>query len=204
MEDFASRLKYLEAVLKNAKTRKGKNVVTFSTFHSAKGLEFEHVFMVDLIDGILPSSDEYRSGTAGANAMDEATRLFYVGMTRAKKHLELIGYRERDGEKVQESSFVSYVKSILSPPAERVKVDKDVVHVEVKKKVRVGTTTIPYNPNAIREQGELQKGKLIKHRVFGRGEIVKLSEDLIEVRFQAGVKNLAVQTCLEMGLLEPV
>ncbi|MED1852212.1 ATP-dependent helicase, partial [Brevibacillus borstelensis] len=43
LEEFASRLKHLASVLKTAKSRKGQNVVTFSTFHSAKGLEFERV-----------------------------------------------------------------------------------------------------------------------------------------------------------------
>ncbi|EKN64656.1 ATP-dependent helicase [Schinkia azotoformans] len=199
MEEFASRLKSLEAELKKAKSRKGQNAVTFSTFHSAKGLEFEWVYMIDLVDGIIPSSDDYTGGTVEGDAIEEATRLFYVGMTRAKKHLELIGYKERDGEKTQDSLFVSYVKNIIDPPpTENIKED-----VQVKKKIKVGNTTIPYNPNAIKDQAELVEGREVKHRVFGHGEIVKLSEDTIEVRFQTGVKNLSVSTCLELGLLEP-
>ncbi len=198
MEEFANRLKSLEAELKKAKSRKGQNAVTFSTFHSAKGLEFEHVYMIDLVDGIIPSSDDYTGGTVEGDAIEEATRLFYVGMTRAKKHLELIGYRERDGEKIQDSLFVSYVKNIIDPPS----VQNNKNDAQTKKKIKVGNTSIPYNPNAIKDQEELVQGRQVKHRVFGHGEIVKYIEDTIEVRFQTGVKNLSVSTCLELGLLE--
>lgn len=207
MEEFASRLKSLEAELKKAKSKKGQNAVTFSTFHSAKGLEFEWVYMIDLVDGILPSSDDYTGGTVEGDAIEEATRLFYVGMTRAKKHLELIGYKERDGEKIHDSLFVSYVKNIIDPPSaiskEATATRNNKEDVQTKMKIKVGNTTIPYNPNAIKDREELVEGKEIKHRVFGCGEIVRFSDDTIEVRFQTGVKNLSASTCLELGLLEP-
>ena len=202
MEEFAGRLKSLEAELKKAKSRKGQNAVTFSTFHSAKGLEFEHVFMIDLVDGIIPSSDDYTGGMVEGDAIEEATRLFYVGMTRAKKHLELIGYRERDGEKIQDSLFVSYVKNIIDPHSASIKKALDPT-MQKKKDIKVGNTTIPYNPNAFKDQDELVEGMAVKHRVFGHGEIVKFSEDTIEVRFETGVKSLSVSTCIELGLLEP-
>lgn len=220
MEEFASRLKHLESVLKKAKFRKGQNVVTFSTFHSAKGLEFERVYMIDLIKGIIPSPDDYRSGAAEGNAMEEAARLFYVGMTRAKKHLELIGYRERDGKKAEESQFVLDVQNIINPPTEKSKKeghsntrktsvsqnrnDKGFSRGQLKKEMKVGSTNIPYNPNAIQDQEGLVVGKVIKHRVFGHGEIIRFSGEIVEIRFQTGVKTLAVKTCLDMGLLEPI
>ena len=55
MVQFHEQLKHLEAELKKSKRRKGQNAVTFSTFHSAKGLEFEHVYMIDLVEGVIPS-----------------------------------------------------------------------------------------------------------------------------------------------------
>jgi len=200
MEEFASRLKYLESVLKHARYNKGKKVVTFSTFHSAKGLEFERVYMIDLIDGIIPSSEDYKSG-AGENAMEEAVRLFYVGMTRAKKHLELISYKERDGEQVEESPFVTKVRKIIHPDLETMKMEET---PSTNKRGKSGKTIISSNPNAIRDQKDLVKGADIKHRVFGKGVILELDEETLEVRFSSGVKNLAVKTCLELGLLEPV
>lgn len=123
MEDFAARLKYLETLLRTAKGRRGGNAVTFSTFHSAKGLEFDTVYMVDLIDGIIPSAEDAKyagphkkdGGTGEQPLMEEAVRLFYVAMTRARHRLELISYGKRDGEETAESSFMEALRDIVEP-----------------------------------------------------------------------------------------
>lgn len=123
MEDFAARLKYLETLLRTAKGRRGQNAVTLSTFHSAKGLEFDCVYMVDLIEGIIPSVEDAKyagphkkdGGTGEQPLLEEAVRLFYVGMTRARHHLELISYGKRDGEETAESSFMEALRDIVEP-----------------------------------------------------------------------------------------
>lgn len=123
MEEFAQRLKHLEALLKSSKLRKGRHAVTFSTFHSAKGLEFERVYMIDLVNGIIPSAEDLRGGDRNGVLMEEAARLFYVGMTRAKTQLELLTYQQREGERAVESAFIAEVRDILSPPQLRVSLD---------------------------------------------------------------------------------
>ncbi|WP_445670268.1 ATP-dependent helicase [Paenibacillus sp. PL2-23] len=116
MADFAARLKYLEKVLNSAKLRKGQDAVTFSTFHSSKGLEFDQVYMVDLIEGVIPAKEEDKRAADGSMPlMEEAVRLFYVGMTRARKRLTLITYGQRDGEKTEESTFMTAVRDIAEP-----------------------------------------------------------------------------------------
>ncbi len=214
MEEFAGRLKHLASVLKTAKSRKGQNVVTFSTFHSAKGLEFERVYMIDLIEGIIPSSEDYKAGAAEGKPIEEATRLFYVGMTRAKKHLELIVYRKRDGEEVAESQFVAAVRNIMHPPEKQGENARK--SSETRNRPGQGnskgqasrkpqrTAEIPFNPNAISKRSELVVGKVVRHRFFGTGAIVRVNDEQIQIQFGSNGKTLSVAACLEMGLLEPV
>lgn len=197
MEEFAGRLKYLESLLRNAKSRKGQNAVTFSTFHSAKGLEFERVYMIDLIDGVVPSSAEAGS----AARMEEATRLFYVGMTRAKRHLELIAYRKKGGEEATESSFVTAVRQIVNPPQST---GRKKAGGAGKARAAVPRRPVPRRPDAVRKAAELQVGETVKHRVIGKGEIVRIAGDVVEIRFRRGVKRLSMKLCLDMGLLEKV
>jgi ATP-dependent DNA helicase UvrD/PcrA len=71
------------------------DAVTLITMHSCKGLEFRHVFIVGLEDGLLPHS---RSKTEGT--LDEERRLFYVAITRAMETLTLshCGGRKKYGQ----------------------------------------------------------------------------------------------------------
>jgi ATP-dependent DNA helicase Rep len=71
--------------------------VRLSTLHAAKGLEFPHVFLVGLEEGILPHREAIDAGS-----VDEERRLMYVGLTRAQEtlHLSYCVTRKRAGEKV--------------------------------------------------------------------------------------------------------
>jgi len=84
----------------------GGDVVHLSTLHAAKGLEFPHVFIVGLEEGILPHRE-----TIDAGDVDEERRLMYVGVTRAQQslHLSWCRTRKRAGERVtgQPSRFIA-------------------------------------------------------------------------------------------------
>ena len=62
--------------------------VTLASLHAAKGLEWDAVFLVGLADGTLPISHALAKGP-DSEAVEEERRLLYVGITRARKHLEL-------------------------------------------------------------------------------------------------------------------
>ena len=62
--------------------------VTLASLHAAKGLEWDAVFLVGLADGTLPISHALAHGPE-SEAVEEERRLLYVGITRARVHLEL-------------------------------------------------------------------------------------------------------------------
>ena len=76
------------------------------TFHGSKGLEFDHVFIPDVNEGIVPSAK------AGEEGIEEERRMFYVAMTRAKKSLTLITVDHRNGKKMYPSRFIAETKKI--------------------------------------------------------------------------------------------
>ncbi len=69
-----------------------EDFVTLSTIHSAKGLEWKHVLILDLVEGRLPS----RFAILRQEAMEEERRLMYVACTRARDNLELYWYRRSE------------------------------------------------------------------------------------------------------------
>ncbi len=81
--------------------------VALMTFHASKGLEFETVFVIDLVEGSVPSN---RAKTE--EQIEEERRALYVALTRAKKELYVLSSRERLGRTPDESRFVKEMFTI--------------------------------------------------------------------------------------------
>lgn len=186
MADFAKRLKQLEQVTQKAKSEKAEDMLTLSTMHSSKGLEFERVYMIDLVEGVLPAEED----TENAALLEEARRLFYVGMTRAKRHLELISYDA-------ESRFVAEVRRIALPKMKEERARKKAAPTPPAAKIAV-----PDNPDAVKSAGELKVGAPVRHRVFGSGRITELDEEKVAIQFAKEQKEFLLEICLQYQLLE--
>ena len=80
LEDFITEISLVSDVTEH---KDETDVVTLMTVHSAKGLEFENVFLIGMEEGIFPHNNSFDS----AEAIEEERRLCYVAITRAKKRL---------------------------------------------------------------------------------------------------------------------
>ena len=103
--------KTLRAYLREVEDRVQQNnpptmpVLTLATLHAAKGLEWERVFLIGVSESILPF-DSGSTGPENQNAIDEERRLFYVGITRAKKDLRM-SYRGEPSRFLRESGLLA-------------------------------------------------------------------------------------------------
>jgi DNA helicase-2/ATP-dependent DNA helicase PcrA len=105
IDEFRLKLEGLESVIKQSSKEKAN--LTLSTIHGAKGLEFDKVIIIDLINGQFPSTSSIDLRNEGNSfEFEEERRLFYVGMTRAKEELVLTCYNVLDSTIVKQSEFI--------------------------------------------------------------------------------------------------
>ncbi|WP_242855901.1 ATP-dependent helicase [Ruminiclostridium josui] len=113
ISSFLMRLQELEKIFQDGgyKHDGEKNEITLSTLHSSKGLEYDNVFMIDLINSEIPGDKALENSEK--IVIEEERRLFYVGMTRTRKKLFLIYPDTINNEKVMPSIFVNEVVQLL-------------------------------------------------------------------------------------------
>ena len=186
MTEFATRLKQLETLARSSHMKNDVHAITLTTLHSSKGLEFDRVYLIDLIDGILPSEKE--------EEIEEETRLFYVGITRAIRHLKLVSYKKRFNKSVVPSTFMKALKQIVSPQ-ESLKKEQKKPSREQKKY---------NNEHTITNESALIVGSKVKHILFGEGKIEAVTSSTIELSFATGTKKFLTETCFKHGYLETI
>jgi DNA helicase II / ATP-dependent DNA helicase PcrA len=168
---FLNRLSYLKDLMESSFKNKGANAVTLSTIHSSKGLEWDKVYMIDLIEGIIPENNSAESGQEG---LEEERRLFYVGMTRAKKQLTLCGLNYYQSRLATDSRFVTEVSYLL--------MGKSAAEASTS-----GKSLVP--------------GTTILHKDFGNGKVVKVERDLVRICFKDGTERSFLKEMCEDGNL---
>ncbi len=158
--EFAKRLTLLEEQMKVSYKKKHSNAVTLSTMHSAKGLEWERVYLLDLVEGVIPENDQ----RGQKELLEEERRLFYVGMTRAQQHLTLCSMDYYHNKHVKSSRFVRETSLVM----------KGENPEEVIRKETANMTS------------DFVVGLVIEHRTFGEGIIAKEDGNMILVHFKDG------------------
>lgn len=175
------RLDELSGIIRSHESNDSRFIL--STIHSSKGLEYDRVFLMDTIDGILPSqaADEDRA------LMEEERRLFYVGMTRAKNELNIFTFRQAE--------LSSAFSAALFPGKE-----------EKPAAPKGGGAPSIRPPSAGSSLHWAAKdyfpGVRVCHRQFGKGQVITRNEDILTVRFEQGEsRKLSLSVCLKAGSL---
>ena len=137
-----------------------EDFVKLMTIHTAKGLEFNNVFIFGSVDQIFPSM---RAIQESRNGLEEERRLFYVAITRARKRLYLStsGGQSYFGSR-QPSRFLKEIT--LTAQKERIVIRNDNLREVVDTGIRAGS--------------------VIKHDVFGEGIVLSEKDGIIDVVFK--------------------
>ena len=151
--------------------------VSIMTLHSAKGLEFNVVFLLGMEEGLFPHNRSFNS----LSDLEEERRLCYVGITRAKEKLYLLSARQRTifgkTSGTIESRFIREINDDLINKISSVK--------EHEEKRVVG--------NMYNSSSEIKTGDNVIHTVFGEGVVVNISGGIATIAFKKGigVKSIA-------------
>jgi DNA helicase II / ATP-dependent DNA helicase PcrA len=111
---FLLRLEELEHIMEASTKYTKESMLTLSTMHSSKGLEFSSVYIIDLFDNIIPnrgSIEDYEIGRP--ESMEEERRLMYVAMTRARQDLTLVAIERKNEEATTASRFILEIENIM-------------------------------------------------------------------------------------------
>ncbi len=175
ISSFLMRLQELEQIFQDGgyKHDSEKNVITLSTLHSSKGLEYDNVFMIDLTNSEIPGDKVLENSEK--IVLEEERRLFYVGMTRARKKLYLLYPRTVNNEKVLKSVFVNEVVQLLQ---------KDII-------VNIG------------EGKFVSHAKFGRGVVVSIEQDPLADKNIIEIKFfKVGSRKFDLQLCLDNKLLK--
>lgn len=158
-----------------------------STIHSSKGLEYERVILMDVADGLLPKVQPGPDAEQEEiDAYEEERRLFYVGLTRAKRELGIMTFRKVG----LESAFAREIFPLKGDRAQPAAVKKPAVRQEPDA-ARIAAIAKDYIP-----------GVRLVHKSFGPGTLVSRSGDIGVIAFDSGeTKKIAVPVALRVGQL---
>ena len=148
------------------------DVITLMTIHSAKGLEFDHVFLIGLEEGLFPHVNCLDS----PDEVEEERRLCYVAVTRAKKTLTLVNAKRR----MLYGNSSSNLPSRFIDEIDDKYLEKDSDDYAIFNKEDMIDKTIEYNV-----------GDKVIHDVYGEGIIVSLGSILtIAFNYKYGIKKI--------------
>ena len=211
-EKLLERLEELRTIIQEKVSDKDCPFI-LSTMHASKGLEYDTVYLLDVMDGILPEKVLANPRTASKEELEtyeEERRLFYVGVTRAKNQLnvfttnkpskfcsELLG--KRNLRENQQKEYVGIKKWGDYSPAGTYGIKGNGMYHGYG----TGHGSQKQPGKSYQELADaLGEGMIVKHKKFGEGVVVDMEDDHIRIQFGDNVKNMDLKVLARFGMLE--
>ena len=211
-EKLLERLEELRTIIQEKVSDKDCPFI-LSTMHASKGLEYDTVYLLDVMDGILPEKVLANPRTASKEELEtyeEERRLFYVGVTRAKNQLnvfttnkpskfcsELLGKRNlRENQKKEYAGIKKW--GDYSPAGTYGIKGNGMYHG-----YGTGHGFQKQPGKSYQELADaLGEGMIVKHKKFGEGVVVDMEGEHIRIQFGDNVKNMDLKVLARLGMLE--
>lgn len=211
-EKLLERLEELRTIIQEKVSDKDCPFI-LSTMHASKGLEYDTVYLLDVMDGILPEKVLANPRTASKEELEtyeEERRLFYVGVTRAKNQLnvfttnksskfcsELLG--KRNLRENQQKEYAGIKKWGDYSPAGTYGIKGNGMYHGYG----TGHGFQKQPGKSYQELADaLGEGMIVKHKKFGEGVVVDMEGEHIRIQFGDNVKNMDLKVLARLGLLE--
>lgn len=210
LADFISGISLLSDV---DKTEELSEAVSLLTVHSAKGLEFENVFLVALEEGIFPSSYAEED-----EDLQEERRLMYVAITRAKENLNMSYAKTRirfgKSERQMKSSFIEELGETINKLNVKSFLKKQFIPRETSKftnsyknsfnKSNYDRQNLP--DNSYKSDKPFEVSKNVKHKKWGLGTITQIKnsdgDELVTVLFDSGELKTFIGSLAPMEVID--
>ena len=176
LEDFLLEISLISDV---EEYKDDPNRVSLMTVHSVKGLEYNHVFVVGMEEGIFPHMNSLMENSE----LEEERRLCYVAITRAKDDLHLVNARRRT---LFGKEQINPVSRFLS------EIPKDLLESNAKEELPQHEEKIQVGEMFREEEVDYQVGDYVYHETFGTGRVTEVTNTLVSVAFKHphGIKKL--------------
>lgn len=211
-EKLLERLEELRTIIQEKVSDKDCTFI-LSTMHASKGLEYDTVYLLDVMDGILPEKVLANPRTASKEELEtyeEERRLFYVGVTRAKNQLnvfmtnkpskfcsELLG--KRNLRENQQKEYAGIKKWGDYSPAGTYGIKGNGMYHGYG----TGHGFQKQPGKSYQELADaLGEGMIVKHKKFGEGVVVDMEGEHIRIQFGDNVKNMDLKVLARLGMLE--
>ncbi|MCQ4892103.1 ATP-dependent helicase [Dorea longicatena] len=211
-EKLLERLEELRTIIQEKVSDKDCPFI-LSTMHASKGLEYDTVYLLDVMDGILPEKVLANPRAASKEELEtyeEERRLFYVGVTRAKNQLnvfttnkpskfcsELLG--KRNLRENQQKEYAGIKKWGDYSPAGTYGIKGNGMYHGYG----TGHGFQKQPGKSYQELADaLGEGMIVKHKKFGEGVVVDMEGEHIRIQFGDNVKNMDLKVLARLGMLE--